>query len=116
MNDSANKWVKTLSPKTKKHIIRDPETGGLKVNVTGIFYFDTVGEADYEPIEEGDFEDYSRAEEECPVHGGALFVARKRKIRPLDYFYGYVNPEQWGLFDDCGGIVEHIRTKKGAGK
>ena len=43
-----------------------------------------------------------QAFKDCEDHGGELFCARIRKMRPQGACYAYYDKKDWHLFDACG--------------
>lgn len=60
------------------------------------------GSADCEDVTPENVELLQQAYGDYEAHGGLLFCARMRKMRPQGAMYHYLDKKYWGLFDACG--------------
>lgn len=74
------------------------------VNCNDTFFW---GASDCEAIESNqDIADLRQAYQDCENHndynGTLLWICRKRKMRPQNAMYSYIDGKAWHLFNECG--------------
>jgi len=87
-------------------LIEDLELDGFW-NFDGKYFVDCSDSfywacADAEELNPEDGEAIRKAHGESKFNGSLLWIARKREIRPQNALYGYIEDEDWPLFDACG--------------
>lgn len=80
----------------------------MVVDCNDTFWWATADAEDIQPFQLGALD---AAYAESPSHGGILWVARKRSMRPQGAIYRSIPAEQWPLFDACGPEREHDTSR-----
>lgn len=99
-----NEWPLSLFSLVSKYDYRESilwnvECTKFYVTCSDIFFWAC---ADAEHITEEDLDDFEQALKESYVYGGALWCARKRKMRPQKVIYHDLSEEEKVLFNKCG--------------
>lgn len=82
----------------------------LEVFCSDLFYW---GCADAEPIALDEIAGYQECVALLPEHGSALWVCRKRQMRPQAAAYEVMIPEEsWALFDAAGPVRTDAEGKR----